>query len=137
VEGLSLGMVSSLGGSQLEGPKEMVGFLEVGTDGGDFVDQIFDGGDVVFSQLVRNDLVALNGDSLSINSGITSFVDKFLDGSSGGISKSDVGENLLKHVLSGFIDTDEGSVMDLSQSEQSEDLSNIWVEFIDTSDSDN
>jgi len=115
----------------------VVGLLEVGSNGGNFVDQVLDGGDVVFAQLFGDDLVALNGDSLSVDSGISSLVDQFLDGSSGGVSESDVGEDLLEHVLSGFIDTDEGGVMDLSQSEQTEDLGNIRVEFIDTSDSDN
>lgn len=91
VEGLSLRVVSSSGGSQLESPQEVVGFLEVGSKGDDFVDQIFDAVNTVFAKSLFNDVVVGQGDSLSVVSSITSLVDQFADGLSGGVTQSNIG----------------------------------------------
>jgi len=114
----------------------VVSFLEMGSDGGDLVDQILNLGDSVSSELLSDDTVVLDGDSLSVYSGITSLIDQFSDGLSGGETKSDERENLLEHVGGSLVDADEGGVVDLSQSEQTEDLRNIGVELLGTSDSD-
>ena len=48
---MSLLFEATEGGGELEGPKEVVGFLEVGADGPDFVDQILNAGN---AELAKN-----------------------------------------------------------------------------------
>ena len=48
LDGVSLGVVSSSWGTELERPDEVVGFSEVGSDSLDFVDEILDTDNVLF-----------------------------------------------------------------------------------------
>lgn len=66
----------------------------------------------------------------------TSLVDELLDGFPGWVSKSDVRLDLSDQVGSGLVDSDEGSVVELSKSKESEDSDGSGVKFVDTSDSD-
>lgn len=52
------------------------------------------------------------------------------------VPECDVGLNSSEEVSGGFVDSDEGSVVELSQSEKSEDADGPGVEFVDTPDSD-
>lgn len=77
---------SSSWGSQLERPQKVVGFFEVGSDGMDFIDQIFEGSDSVLSETILNESIVGEGDSLSVDFTITSLVHEFLDGFTRGIT---------------------------------------------------
>ena len=74
---------------------------------------------------------------MPVDLAISSLENEFSDGFSGRIAESDVGLNFSEKVGRGFIDSDEGSVMDLPQSEQSQDSDDLRVEFVNTSDSHN
>lgn len=50
LERMTLGIESSSGTSKLEGPQEVVGFLEVLTTAGDLVNEILNGVNVVLSE---------------------------------------------------------------------------------------
>jgi len=111
VEGMSLVVESTLGGAKLEGPEEVVGFLEVGSDSVDFVDQIFNTDDAVLTKGLLNDFIGSEGNSLLVDLTETSLVNQVRDGVSGGVSESDVRFDLLDHVKSSSVDSDEGSVV--------------------------
>jgi hypothetical protein len=98
LEGVSLVGESASGGSELEGPEEVVGGLEVGANGVDFVDQVLNTLDVVLAQSCLNDVVAGQGDSLLVDLAETSLVNELLDGLSGRVAESDVGFNLSDQV---------------------------------------
>ena len=51
---------------------------------------------------------------MSIDFAKTSFVDKLFNGLSGWVAESDVGLDFSDKVGSGFVDSDEGSVVELS-----------------------
>jgi len=110
-EGMSLVVESTLGGAKLEGPKEVVGLLEVGSDSVDFVDQIFSADDTVLAKSLFNDQVGSDGDSLLVDLTETSLVNQVRDSVSGGVSESDVRFDLLDHVKSSSVDSDEGGVV--------------------------
>jgi len=129
-------LVTSSRGRQLEGPQESVGFSEVRTNGEDFVDQIFNGGDSVSAQLVSNDFVAVDGCSFIAILGETTLVDQFLDGLEVRVTVSDVGLDKLQHLEGGLVELDEGTVVDLSESQQLENLSGLGVKTSNTSDTD-
>ena len=56
------------------------------TTSGDFVNQIFNTGDSVFTKRLFNDSVVGNGDSLTIDLSKTSLVDELGNSLSGGIT---------------------------------------------------
>lgn len=137
LEGVALGCESASWGSQLEGPEEVVGLLEVRANGVDLVDQVLDGLHALLAQGLADDLVVRKWDSLLVDLAIASLEDEFPNVFPGGVTKGDVWLNSAQEVAGGLVDAHEDSVMDLSQSQQSEDPENLGVELIDTSDPDN
>ena len=117
MEGVSLIVETTSGGVELEGPEEVVGFLEGRSNGDEFVDEIFNAVDSLSAESLLNDCIVSEGDSLSVDLSETSLEDEFLDGLSSGISEGDEGENLLEHVKGGLVDSEESSVVELSESE--------------------
>lgn len=111
LERMSLVAETALGGSELEGPEEVVGNLEVRSDSVDFVDQIFNTDDAILTKSLFNDLIGGNGDSLLIDLSVSSLVDHVGDGMSGGITESDIRLDLLDHVKSSSVNSDEGGVV--------------------------
>lgn len=136
LERMSLGSESSSGGSQLEGPQEVVGLLEVRSYGVDLVDEVLNSGDVVLSEGFFDDGVGGEGDSLSVDLAISSLEDEFADGFAGGVAEGDVGLDSSEHVGGGLVDSNEDSVVELSESEEPHDSDDFRVELVNTSDSD-
>ncbi len=134
---MSLIRESSSRSSKFEGPQEVVCFFEVRTNSVDFVNQIFNVVDAMLSKWFSYNGVWWERDSLSVDFTISSLEDKFSNGFSWRISKGDVRLNFSEEIWWSFVDSDKGSVVDLSQSEQSQDSDNLWVEFVNTSDSNN
>jgi hypothetical protein len=135
LEGMTLGVESSSGASKLEGPQEVVGFLEVLAAAGDLVDEVLDGVDLVLSEDLLHDVVVFEGNSLSVDLAVTSLEDELPDGILGRVTIGDVGLNSSEHIDGGFVQLDEDTVVDLSESEESHDSDGLGVEFVNTSDS--
>jgi len=60
---VSLGSKSFQGRGELEGPEEVVCFLELGSEGGDFMDEILNASNTVLSENGLNDFVVSQRDS--------------------------------------------------------------------------
>ena len=108
----------------------------MGTNSVDFIDQIFNVVDTVLSKWLSYDSVWWKRDSLSVDFTISSLEDEFSDGFSWRISESDVRLNFSEEIWWSFVDSNKGSIVDLSQSEQSQDSNDFWVELVNTSNSD-
>jgi hypothetical protein len=130
--GVSLGGEALLGRAKLEGPEEVVGFLEVGTDGGDLVDEVLNAGEADLAEGSLNDGVISKGNSLAVDLAVASLVDKLSDQTLRGVAVGDVGLNSSDHVHGGLVKSDEHTVVELSQSEELEDLSAGGVKLVDT-----
>jgi hypothetical protein len=137
LERMSFVVESALGGVELKGPEEVVGFLEMRTTGDEFVDQFFDRLNTDSAQTLLNDFIGSKRDSLLIDLSVSSLVDQIRNEVSGGVAKGDIRFNLLKHIQSGSVYSDQSGVVDLSKSEQLEDLSDLRSQMVDTSNSDN
>lgn len=122
---------------QLEGPEESAGFLEVRSDSHNLVDQIFNTDDSEFSKRFLDDSVVGNGDSLTVDLSESSLVDEFLNGLKVGVAIGNVGLDQLEHREGGLVQLDKCGIVDLSKSEELQDLSGLGVQLVDTSDSDN
>ena len=98
LEGVSLGSEASSGGSQLEGPEEVICLLEVFANGVDLVDEIFHRVDVLLSESLTHNFVAGEGDSLLVDLAETALEDQLSDGFPRRIAESDVGLNSSEQV---------------------------------------
>lgn len=137
LEGVSLGSESTSGGSKLEGPQEVVSLLEVGSYSVNLVDKILNSGDVVLSEGLLDDGVGGQGDSLSVDLSVSSLENEFADGFARGVSEGDVGLDSSEEVGGGLVDSNEDSIVELSESEESHDSDDFGVELVNTPDSDN
>lgn len=110
---------------KLEGPKEVVGLLEVGSTSPDLVDEVLNGVDSVGSENRFNNSVVSEWDSGSVDFAESALVDKLADGITGGISVGDEWLTDSDHVLGGLVELHEHTVVELSESHQLHDL--LWL----------
>lgn len=127
---------TTVGVGQLEWPQEVAGLLEVGSDSVDFVDEIFNTDDTVLAEVVLDQLVVGQSDSLLVDLSISSLVDKLSDGLQVGVAIGNVWVDDCQHLLGGLSQSDEDTVVDLKKSEELEDLSWLGCHLVDTLDSD-
>jgi hypothetical protein len=93
----------------------------VWTDSPDLVNQVLNTHDSVLSQNLLNNCVTGQRNSLLVNLSITSLQDKLSDGLSGWVTKGNVWLNSSQEIDCGFVDSDESTIMQLSESQESED----------------
>jgi len=101
-----------------------------------FSDQVFNADNVELSKSLLDDFIAGDGDSLLVDLSVSSLVDHLGEGVSSGISECDIRFDLLDHVKGGSVNSDQNGLVDLSESEQLEDLFGTGSHIVDTSDSD-
>jgi len=124
------------GGVELEGPEEVVGLLELVTNGPDLVDEVLNAGNTVLAELTINDGVVIDSNAGTVNLTVTTAVAELSDGGAGGEAVGDKGVNCADHVPGGSVELDEGAVVELSKSEELHDLLLLGGKLVDTSDSD-
>jgi hypothetical protein len=131
------GAEATSGVGELEGPEEVVGLLEVGANGVDLVDQILHANNAVLAKGLLNDLVVGERDTLLVDLSVTTLVDELTDALKVGVTVSDVGVDDGQHLLGGLGEADEGTVVDLDQTEKLQDLAGLRSNLVDTLDTDN
>jgi hypothetical protein len=131
------GAEATSGVGELEGPEEVVGLLEVGANGVDLVDQILHADNAVLAKGLLNDLVVGERDTLLVDLSVTTLVDELTDALKVGVTVSDVGVDDGQHLLGGLGEADEGTVVDLDQTEKLQDLAGLRSNLVDTLDTDN
>ena len=117
---------------QLEGPQEVVGLLELGAAGDNLVDEVLDAVDAVLAQGTGDDAVVGQGQSSSLDGAVASLVDEVGDGLSGGVAVSDPRLDHFDHVPGGLVQLHKHSIVQLSQSQQLQDLLGLGGELADT-----
>ena len=132
VVGVPLFSESFLGRVKLERPEEVVCLLEVGAKSHNLVDEILNAGNAVFSKALLDDCVVRKRDPGTVDLAEAALVDELFHCCLGGVAISDVGLYSSKHVNGGLVQSDEHSVVQLSESQQLHDLSALGVELIDT-----
>jgi hypothetical protein len=103
---------------EFERPEEVVCFLEFRSNSGNFVNELFNVVDAVFTKCLGNNSVIRERKSVSVNLTISTFIDQTRDGVTSGITKSDVGFNPSDHVPSCFVKLNKDTIMKLSKSEE-------------------
>jgi len=121
--------------AELEWPQEVRRLLEVGSNGVDFVDQVFHADNAVLAQVILDQLVVCQSNSLLVDLSVSSLVDQLSDGLEVGIAVGNEGVDDCKHFLCGLGQADEDTVVDLKESKELEDLSWLGGDLVDTLDS--
>merc|ERR1719347_286171 len=119
---------------QLEGPQEVGGVLEVGSNSEDLVDQLLNTDDAHLAQLALDDLVGGDGSAVAIDLDKPTLVDQITDSFQVGAAVGDVRLADPEHVGGGLVHLDEDSVVDLPQSEQLQNLLDLGGDLVDTTD---
>ena len=96
------------------------------------MDEILNAVDSVFAELTSNDAVISEWDSASVDLTSSSLVNEVLDHVSGWESESDMGLNHSNHVPCGFVKLDEYTVVQLSKSEELQNLLWLGGNLVDT-----
>lgn len=117
---------------KLEGPQEVAGLLEVGTNGEDFVDQILHADDAILTQVVFNELVVGKSNALLVDLAIAALVDQLTDRLEVGIAVGDVGVDNSEHLLCSLGKLDEDAVVDLEKTKELKDLARLGSDLVDT-----
>ena len=130
-------MVSSIGRIKLEGPQEVGGLLEVRSNSKDLMDQVFHTNDTLGSKILFNDAVAGQSGALSINLSITTLIDQFTDALEIGLTIGNVWLDNLQHLNGGSIQTNKHTIVDLTETEELQNLARLGANLVDTLDTDN
>ncbi len=96
------------------------------------MDHVLNADDALASEDTFDDAVVGQGDSLSVHLAEASLVEEVGDELPGGVSVGNVGLNLSEHVDGSLVESDEDTVVELSQTEQLHDLLALGVQLVDT-----
>ena len=129
---MSLLLETTLRVGELEGPEEVVGLLEVRAAGDDLVDEVLHAVDATLVELTIDDLVVGESNSASVDLTVATLVNELGDGGAGGETVGDEGLDNADHVPGGLVQLDEDGVVDLSKSEELEDLLGLGGKLVDT-----
>lgn len=124
-------------GIQLEGPQEIGGPLEIGANGEHFMDEILDALDVLRSQFTLNGEVVGDWDALTLMLDESAFVDQMTHRLQVGISPGNVGLYNAEHVNGGLVQLNEHSIVDLTEAEQLQNLTDLRGDLVDTASKNN
>ena len=113
LEGVALSVETTPGSSELEGPQEVVGLLEVLATGVDFVDNVLNGGDVVLGESLLDDVV-VEGNALLVDLSEAALENQLADGLARGVPEGDVWLHFSEHVHGGLVESYEHAVVELS-----------------------
>jgi len=96
------------------------------------VDKVLHADDTVLAELLLDDGVVGDGDTLAVDLGVTALVDEFADSLEVDLAVGDVGLDNVQHLGGRLGDADEYTVVDLEETEELEDLFGFGGDFGDT-----
>ena len=120
---------------QLEWPQKVARLLEIWPHGYNLMHQIFHADDTEFAEVLFDDLVVREGDSLLVDLSVSTLVNEVANGLHTGVAVGDVGFDYFEHFRSSFGKFDEDTIVDLEETEELHDLARFRSHLIDTDDS--
>jgi hypothetical protein len=99
---------AALGTGQLEGPQKLVDNLELVPASVDLVNDIFHADDTMLAEVLLDDSVGSDRETVSTNLGKTTLVDKLADSLEGRVAIGDVGLDQKEKLLSSRVEPNEG-----------------------------
>lgn len=106
--------------------------LEIRADGIDLVDQIFDTYDTVFAEVLLDDGIVGESNTLLVDLSVSTLVDELADGLEVRVTVGNPWLDNFKHLKSSLGHANEDTVVDLEKTEELEDLARLWCNLVDT-----
>ena len=122
---------------ELEGPQEVVRLLEVGSDSANLVDEISTALDTNRSKALLDDRVVGQGDTLLVELCESTLEDKLLNSRARGVTVGYVRLDETEHTDGRLVELDEGSIVELTETEELHNLLGLGRDSDGTSDTDN
>lgn len=132
LEGVSLLLETLKRGRELEGPQEVVGLLEVGSNGPELVNEVLNGVNSVLAENGLNDGIVGERNSGSVDLSKASLIDKSTQSVTGGVAIGDQGLDSADHVPGGLVQTHKHTVVQLAESQELHDLLGLGGKLVDT-----
>ncbi len=120
--------------AQLERPQKITGLLEVRAYSQDLMDQVLHTHNSIFTQVLLDDLVVGEGNTLLVDLAVATLVDEVADSLEGGVAIGDVRFDDFEHFGRGFCKADEHAVVDLEETEELEDFARFGGDLVNTGD---
>jgi len=122
--------------AELERPQEVVGLFEVGADGDNLVDQILNADNTVLAEVVFNEGVIAEGNTLAVDLAVSALVDELTDRLE--VRRTIGNERLddFQHLRGRASKLDKDTVVDLEKTEKLQDLAWLGSKLVDTLDAD-
>lgn len=137
VETDELSAEATSGAGELEGPHELVDLLEVGANSVQLVDNILNAKNVDGAECVLDDRVVCQRETLSADLSEAALVDELLNGLKVRVTIGNVRLNQVQHLKHRLGDLNKDGAVDLTQTEELQDLLNLRANLVDTADADN
>jgi len=126
------GPEAASGVAELEGPEEVRGLLKVGADCDDLMNQVFHADNAEFAEVVLNDGVVREGNTLLVDLAVSSLINELLDGLKVGIAIGNPRLDHLDHLGCRLGDPDKDAVVDLKETEKLKNLARLRRDLADT-----
>merc|ERR1740138_915178 len=120
--------------TKLEGPQEVVGFLEVGTASVDLVNDVFQAHNAKVAKVLLDNHVVYDWNALLIDLGVATLVAQLLHGLQARVTVGDEGLNPVKHVDGGLVKLHEDAIVNLAEAKELQHLADLGVDANDTTD---
>lgn len=118
---------------QFEGPQEVRCVFEVWSNCEHFMNQILHTLNVgALLQFTLDSEIVGDWHTLSLVLNVTTLVHQSADRLQIGVSPCDIWLSNTQHVDGGLVQLDEYTIVDLTQTEQLQNLANLWCNFVDT-----
>lgn len=111
--------------------------LEVWSNSVDLVNYVFHADNAILAKLLLNDGVVSESNALLVDLSIAALVNELTDGLEIGITVSNEWFDNLQHLKSGLGQTNEDTIVDLKESQKLKGLALLWINLVDTLDTDN
>ena len=127
---------ATFGGREFEWPEEIVCLLERGPAGEDLVDEIFGADDALVSEGALYNRIIGESNASFVDFTEPTLVDELTHSLEVGVSVCHKGVYFLQHVHCGFVHFDEDTRVDLSETEELQDLLGLGGDAVETADTD-
>ena len=118
--------------AEFEWPQEVACLFEIRSDGKDLVDQILHAHNTVLAQVVLDQLIVGERNTLFVDFAVAALVNELADGLEVWVTISDVRFDDFEHLASGFCEPNEDTTVDLNEAQQLENLAGLRSNFVDT-----
>jgi hypothetical protein len=118
--------------TELKWPEEVVGLLEIWTNGEDLVNKILNADDTVLSKAFFDQSIVGESNALLVDLSVSTLVNQLTNGLQVGVSISNVWLDNGQHLRGSSCHANKNTTVDLEETKKLENLARLWRNLVDT-----